>query len=611
MKNNTKKTIGFFLSHAKQYKLIGATMLISIVLGVVLDMVLPFLYKEFFNTLVADATKDILVKSLILIVIYILAIDLIGWIFWRTAEFINSYFQPRIIANIFNECFEYLHGHSYSFFNDNFTGALVKKIGRIARAFEDIADRAYWDMLPLILRIIIVTGVLFYIHTILGATILIWVVVFAVVNYFLSIYKLKFDLKRSEADTKITANLADTIANSINIKLFSNFAFESREFGDATDSWFKKTKKTWNVENIINAAQALFMITLNFLILYFAVRLWQKNLLTVGDFVLIQTYLIDVFANLWNFGRIIRSIYSNLADAEEMTIVLNTPHEIKDRPYAKELEIKEGRIEFRNVKFSYDENKETINDLSFIAKPAEKIALIGPSGGGKTTLIKLLLRLYNIKRGQILIDDQDIFGVTQDSLRKSIALVPQDPILFHRTIMENIRYGRLDAKDEEVIEAAKLSRCHDFIMKLRNGYGSFVGERGIKLSGGERQRVAIARAILSNAKILILDEATSQLDSQSEMLIKEALKNLMKNKTAIVVAHRLSTVMQMDRAIVVQDGRIVEEGDHKSLINKEGSLYKKLWDLQAHGFFKDEEDVAERKEENTQQANIFALLDQG
>lgn len=607
MKNNTKKTLAFFLRQVKQYRLIVSLIVISIAAAVLADMAIPFFYKEFFNTLAGEGSKDALFKNLLKIILFIAGLDLIAWFFWRVAGFVNNYFQPKAISNIYNECFEYMHGHSYSFFNDNFTGALVKKTGRIARAFEGIADRVCWDIIPITLRTLTVLVVLFFLHSLLGAAILTWTIIFLVINYFLAIYKLKFDLKKSEADTKITALLADTIANSINIKLFSGFAAERARFGDATENWFKRAKKTFDIDNIINAVQALLMLGLNILILYIAIRLWRQDILTIGDFALIQTYLLEIFMRLWDFGRIIRSVYADLADAEEMTIILNTPHEIKDRPYAKELEIKEGRIEFRNVNFAYDENKETINNLSFITKPAEKIALIGPSGGGKTTLIKLLLRLYNIKRGQILIDDQDIFGATQDSLRKSVSLVPQDPILFHRSLMDNIRYGRLDAKDEEVMEAAKLSRCHDFITKLKNGYNSFVGERGIKLSGGERQRVAIARAILSNSKILVLDEATSQLDSESEMLIKEALKNLMKNKTAIVIAHRLSTVMQMDRVIVIQDGRIVEEGDHKSLINKEGSLYKKLWDLQAHGFFEDKENVAERKE-NTDQVNIFQTL---
>lgn len=572
-----------------RYKLEVIVILFMLTIAVLSDMGIPLLYKKFFNTLVSVEDKDLIIKTLIAIIAYIFGLDMISWIGWRSAGIINNFFQPKAIADIYNECFEYMHKHSYSFFADNFTGALVKKINRMARSFEGIIDKVYWDLFPLVISVIVVLGVLFFTHYILGIAIFAWTIIFLAVNYFLSIYKLKFDIKKSEADTKITAILADTISNNINIKLFSSFAFEMEKFMDATENWRRKIKKSFDIDTIINGIQAFFMIALNVFILYFAVMLWKRDLLTVGDFVLIQAYLMEIFIHLWNFGRIIRNIYVDLADAEEMTIILNTPHEIKDKPNAKNLQVQNGKVEFRNVQFSYDEQREVINDLSFIVKPGEKIGLIGPSGGGKTTIIKLLLRLYNLKKGKILIDDQDIADVTQDSLRSSIAVVPQDPILFHRTLMENIRYGRKDATDEEVLTAAKLAHCHEFIGKFKNGYNSYVGERGIKLSGGERQRVAIARAILTNAKILILDEATSQLDSESEILIKKALKILMQDKTVFVIAHRLSTIMQMDRVFVIQDGRIVEEGNHKSLIKKEGGLYKKLWNLQARGFFTNEE----------------------
>lgn len=590
MKYNTKKTLKFFLGHTKRYKWLVFVVLLFIVIAVLSDMAVPFLYKNFFNTLVSEGDKSILYKTLFTIIIYIVGLNLIGWVSWRTSGFIGNYFQPKTEANIYNECFEYLHGHSYSFFNDNFTGALVKKINRIAHSFEGMTDKIFWDFIPLILRVITVIVVLFFIHTTLGVSILVWTIIFIGINYLLSLYKLKFDLKKSEADTKITALLADTITNSINIKLFSSFAFEKDRFSEATDSWFKKAKKTFDIDSIINAGQTLLMIALNFLILYFAVKLWQKNLLTIGDFALIQAYLMELFGQLWNFGRLIRHMYVDLADAEEMTIILNTPYEIKDRAGASELIVSKGKVEFKNVQFAYEENNEIIRDLSFVANPTEKIALIGPSGGGKSTVVRLLLRLHDIKKGQILIDDQNIEGVTQNSLRNNIALVPQDPILFHRTLMENIRYGRKEATDEEVISSAEMAHAHEFISRFKNGYQSYVGERGIKLSGGERQRIAIARAILSNAKILILDEATSQLDSESEMLIKRALKNLMKNKTAFVIAHRLSTIMQMDRIFVIQGGKIVEEGNHKNLIDKEGGLYKKLWDLQMRGFLGGQEE---------------------
>lgn len=287
---------------------------------------------------------------------------------------------------------------------------------------------------------------------------------------------------------------------------------------------------------------------------------------------------------LWNFGRVIRHAYEALSDAEEMTIILNTPHEIKDIENAKDLKISIAKIEFKKVVFNYHKTKAILKNFNLIIQPNERIALIGPSGAGKTTVIKLLLRMYDITKGKILIDNQDISQVTQESLWKNISLVPQDPILFHRTLMENIRYGKQDASDDEVFVAAKAAHCHEFISKAVDGYNTYVGERGIKLSGGERQRVAIARAILRNAPIVIFDEATSSLDSKSEHFIQEGLDELMKNKIVIVIAHRLSTIKKMDRIIVVDNGEIVEQGSHQELVEKKSGIYKKLWKLQAGGF---------------------------
>ncbi len=258
---------------------------------------------------------------------------------------------------------------------------------------------------------------------------------------------------------------------------------------------------------------------------------------------------------------------------------------IKDVPGAQKLTVTKGEIVFNNLEFSFNETRTVLNKINLTINPGEKIALIGPSGAGKTTFVKLILRLYDVTSGNILIDNQDIHAVTQESLRQNISLVPQDPILFHRTLKENIRYGRRDATDEGVLRAANLAHCDEFIKDLPLGYDTYVGERGIKLSGGERQRVAIARAILKNAPILILDEATSSLDSESEYLIQDALNTLMNNKTVIVIAHRLSTIRKMDRIIVLNEGSILEEGAHETLLEKPGSLYAKLWNLQARGIF--------------------------
>lgn len=585
MKKNTKKTIGFYWQEIMRYKWLFIVMVVSITIAVVAGMIPAILLKDFFNVLAENADKNLLYPVLFAILLQIAGVEILEWFFWRIFHFGNIHFQSRIMANIMNRSFEYLHHHSYNFFNNNFTGGLVKKAGRLSRSFEGIMDKLTFELYPLFIRVIVILVVLFTISFTLGMTLLIWTLAFVIINYALAQFKLKYDLKKSRADTRVTAALSDTITNSINIKLFSSLKHEKKRFADSTEDWRKKTKKAWLIDTHIDTLQVFSMIGLEFLIMYLGLNLWRQDVLTVGDFVLIQAYLIQLFYNIWSFGRTLRSIYQDLADAEEMIEILNTQHEVTDREEAQKLTLSHGKIEFKSVGFSYQgNNDEVIKDLNFTIKPSEKIALIGPSGGGKSTIIKLLLRLFDINNGQILIDGKNISDYTQDSLRSQISLVPQDPILFHRTLMENIRYGRREASDKEVIAAAKMAYCHEFIEKFPEKYNTYVGERGVKLSGGERQRVAIARAILSNAKILLLDEATSSLDSESEKYIQSALDNLMKNRTAIIIAHRLSTILQMDRIFVLQNGQIIEEGNHAGLVNKKGSLYKKLWDLQVGGY---------------------------
>lgn len=582
MKHYTKKTFRYFLRHIGRYKGLVSVAVISDFGSVAMEMMQPFFLAAFFDTMTADGT----VTALSRFIFFILLASIGRWIFRRTFDVTYNRFAGRTMQNIMNECFDYLHGHSYRFFNDNFVGSLVKKAGRMARAYKGVMDKIMFNFMPLTFRGLIIFGVLLYLDWRLGAIMGAWTVLFLAGNYFASMWKLKYDLARAIADTRATGMLADTITNNSNIKLFSASAFESGRFGEATENWYVKTKKSWDAGIVIEAIQAVFMIGLEFALLYFSIFLWRDRILTLGQVVLVHAYVMRLFMTLWDYGRAIRDTYEHLADADEMTAVFDTPHEVADAPDAGELTVHHGRVEFDRVSFRYtgDHESDVLSDLSFVIKPSEKIALIGPSGGGKSTVVKLLLRLFDVQKGRVLVDGQDISLATQDSLRRNIALVPQDPILFHRSLIDNIRYGCRDASDAEVFAAAKLAHCHEFIETFPEKYETFVGERGVRLSGGERQRVAIARAILSNAKILLLDEATSSLDSESEHLIQEALRNLMKHRTAIVIAHRLSTIMQMDRIFVLDNGEIVEEGDHAQLVGKHGSLYKRLWDLQVGGY---------------------------
>jgi ABC-type multidrug transport system fused ATPase/permease subunit len=403
-------------------------------------------------------------------------------------------------------------------------------------------------------------------------------------------WKAPYDIHSAETESQASAALSDSLSNHATIQMFNRHEHESFIFGLANTKHTLAMKKKWNVANVIDAIQAFLNIGIEFIIFYIAIKYWSLGLVTVGTFVLIQIYILGLMDNFWGSSRILRDLYESFGDAKETVEILKMSHGIKDVSGAQPLKVISGNIILDKMSFAFASGKNVLNEISLNISAGERVALIGPSGAGKSTLVRLLLRLYDIESGTISIDGQDISKVTQGSLREAISFVPQDPILFHRTLMDNIRYGRTDATDEEVIAAAKLAHCHEFISGLSLGYETFVGERGIKLSGGERQRVAIARAILKNAPILVLDEATSSLDSQSEILIQDALDNLMKGKTVMVIAHRLSTIRKMNRIIVIDGGKVLEQGTHDELLSKQG-LYAKLWSLQSGGFISSDGDV--------------------
>jgi len=585
MKNNSKLTLKIYWRYVREFKLLIFVTFVCAAGGSAMAAIIPLYFKKFFDLFSNQVgTKDAVGATLISVLWGIGFVELLRWIFWRLAAFTNNRFQPLVIAKLSEHCFQYLHRHSFSYFNNTFVGSLVKKVNWFTRAFENIADKVTWSLLPLLVELTIIVVVLSRKSLWLGGAILVWLLIFLAINWLLTQYKLRYDIKRNEAETNVTGILADTITNNNNVKLFRGYEREVASFSEATEKVRKLRQFTWNLDTIFDGVQGFLVTALEIGIFYLAINLWKKGAVTIGDFVLLQSYLLIIFEKIWDFGKLIRRLYADLADAEEMTVILNTPHEIRDIPGAKKLKVNQGKIEFREVRFNYHETRKVIQQLDFTIQPKEKIALVGPSGAGKTTVIKLLLRMHDVTEGKILIDDQNIAKITQESLWESLSLVPQDPILFHRSLMDNIRYGKANATDEEVMSAAKLAHCHEFIGEFPEKYQTFVGERGIKLSGGERQRVAVARAILRNAPILILDEATSSLDSESEHLIQDALSSLMRDKTVIVIAHRLSTIMKMDRIIVMDHGEIIEEGSHQTLLEKTQGTYQQLWKLQAGGF---------------------------
>ena len=560
--------------------------LITYSLTSVFQVIVPIYYKDFFDVLTgADALKDVsTVNSLLHILYIILGINIASWLFFRLGAFGINHVESFVMARLKQRAFDHMIGHSYSFFSNNFSGSLVQRVNRLSRAFERVLDRLIYSIIPLSVFIVGTCVVVWSIKPLFSIAIIIWMLSFMAFNYLFSRFKLKYDIAVAETDSKTTGLLSDNIANSNTIQLFTSINYESESFKETSNNQARSTRLAWNLSAVVDAVQASLLFIVEFFLFYFAVKYWQAGSITIGTFVIIQVYFLNLGGRLWDFSHIIRDLYEGFADAKEMIDIMLLPHEIKDIPNAKSLVVTAGKIEFRDVTFGFNPTHEVLSKIALTIEGGQKVALIGPSGAGKSTFIKLILRLYDLIGGNILIDGMDIHTVTQDSLRERVSLVPQDPILFHRSLMDNIRYGRKEATDKEVIEAAKLAHCDEFVQGLPLKYETFVGERGVKLSGGERQRIAIARAILKNAPILILDEATSSLDSESESLIQDALDTLMKGKTTIVIAHRLSTIRKMDRIIVMEGGTIIEDDTHEELLKNESGLYARLWKLQAGGF---------------------------
>lgn len=578
------KIFGQYWKSARLFKGLIFSSFILFLLAQIIQILVPLYYKKFFDALENSVDTSSTIPVLTSIIIMVLILRGFNWLLWRIAINIYNLMESRVMARLKQDAFDYLMGHSYTFFANSFSGSLVQRIGRFGRSFEAICDTFVFNMMPLVIAILGSIFVTWTIAPVVSVIITVWVIINIAFSVSFSTWKLKYDTASAEADSKTTAYLADSITNNTAVSFFTGNEYESKGFKEVSNDQARKLLFSWRLGDVVDGAQTFFIVAVEFFVFYFAIKYWGKGLITIGTFVLAQAYIIGLSNQLWGLNRIVRNLYQSIADAKEMVDILIKPYEIQDVLNANNLNISNGEIEFYNVSFNFGDDNDVLNDVNLKIKSKEKVAIIGPSGAGKTTFVRLIMRLYDLKNGKIMIDGQDISQVTQESLRENISFVPQDPILFHRTLMDNIRYGRRDATDEEVINASKLAHCDDFIDKLPLKYETFVGERGIKLSGGERQRVAIARAILKGAPILIFDEATSSLDSYSESLIQDALENLMKNSTTIVIAHRLSTVKKMDRIIAMQDGRVVEEGTHDELANKENGLYKKLWDLQVGGF---------------------------
>jgi ATP-binding cassette, subfamily B, bacterial len=547
-------------------------------------VVAPLFLRQFINLLSTGIISPELIQMLFITLVSFTFINLIGWAGQRLRLYAVNNLESKTMRDLYQEAFNYLIKHSHDFFISNFTGTLTRRVTRYARAFEQVFDTVVFNFFPAFLFAAGIIGVLSMRSALLGIGLFVWTVVFVYLQFIMMLKRQPLRIARTEEDSKVTGFLSDAVLNHSTITTFASADLESSRFAKTVGGWYAALKRVWDADLWIYGIQGILAIGIEFALLAGAILLWEKGLVTVGDFVLVQIYILGLFNRIWNIGQNLRQLYDAFADATEMLDIMDLPHGIQDVPEAKQLNAQDGEIIFENVRFEYHNSRAVLDNFNLSVKPREKIALIGSSGAGKTTIAKLLLRLYDITSGSIKIDGQNIGNVTQESLRKSIAFVPQEPMLFHRSLMDNIRYGRQEATDEEVREAAKHAHCHEFISQYQEGFNTLVGERGVKLSGGERQRVAIARAILKNAPILVLDEATSSLDSESEKLIQDALLHLMKGKTVIAIAHRLSTVMNMDRLIVMEKGKVILTGTHDELLAHESNLYKKLWEIQAGGF---------------------------
>ncbi len=577
-----KLVLKYYWQVIRRYKISFFTVIILTVASSALSVYIPLQYLKLWNVLsVSDFAIVSVAKS---IIILILILNLLSWAMRRMSGFSLAYFESHVKAGLREQAFSYMIEHSHSFFANNFSGSLTQKIAKYANAFEKLTDKMSQDGLPLLIRSI---GTVIAIYTLLpkySYILGIFCVIFLITAFIYTRYKLKYDVLASVADSKTTGVLADAIGNHSSIQFFTGYEYEKKYAGDVIEEQQKATIFNWYLWEGLTLIQSFYLVITEFIIFWIAVGDWEVSIITLPIMILLQTYFVRLGENLWSFAGIVRTYYDGIANAQEMALIFDTPYEIVNKPVGVAKNVK-GEVVFKNVTYVYkNNNTKVLDNFSLTISAGQKVAIVGSSGAGKTTFVRLLMRLFNLTSGKITIDGIDISKISQQNLREQIAFVPQDPVLFHRTLMENIRYGRRDATDEEVLTAAHLAHCDDFIDQLPLKYGTYVGERGVKLSGGERQRVAIARAILKNAPILILDEATSSLDSHSESLIQDALIKLIKGKTTIVIAHRLSTIRQMDRIIVIEGGEIIEDGTHQELLNKKSGLYKKLWNLQAGGF---------------------------
>jgi ATP-binding cassette subfamily B protein len=537
-----------------------------------------------------DFAGDIISQAAFMQIIIILAIVFGGAMAlravsdWLRIHLVNK-MESKLIYDLKKKFFTHIINLSHNFHASHRTGSLIARMTRGGRAIEGMTDFFVFDGLNITFEFLVVFATLIYLDVTSG----IILAAFSISYIWYSIYILQkrqgANLKNNICEDKEKAHIGDSFTNIEIIKHFGKEDRIEKKYLQASDATKRSQLTFWNYERWISAGQIIILATTLLALLYFPIiRLLNKEI-SIGTIAFIYTAYLGLAGSLAGFSWQLRRFYTAIADFQSLAEYAEFENEIKDKENAKEIKIKEGKTEFRNVNFSYDKRK-VIKNFNLKIAPGEKVALVGHSGSGKTTTVKLLYRLYDIQSGDILIDGTNITNVKQDSLRSELSIVPQEGILFNDTIYNNLRFSNPKATRKEVFRAMKMAQFDKFVQSLPNKEKTLVGERGIKLSGGEKQRLSIARAILANKKILILDEATSSLDSKTENAIQTALEELMKGKTALIIAHRLSTIMNADRIIVMNKGEIVQEGKHKNLIKQKG-IYRELWQLQKGGYLQE------------------------
>lgn len=495
-------------------------------------------------------------------------------------------FTLTTMSDVAREAFARVQRFSTDWHANSFAGSTVRKVTRGMWAIDLLNDTVLMALLPS-LMVLVGSMILLGLHwPVLGAVIGVGAVIYVAMTVVLSVNYIAPAARVSNAwDTKVGGTLADALTCNAVVKSFGAEAREDARLAGVIGRWRRRVSRTWLRYNATNMAQLVVLLCFRASVIGGAILLWLAGRASPGDVTYVLTSYYVIHAYLRDVGMHINNLQRSVNDMEELVTIHGEPLGIVDALDAAPIDIQGGRIAFDNVTFLYGGHRTPLYDgLSIDIRAGERVGLVGRSGSGKTTFVKLVQRLYDVSGGRILIDGQDIAHATQQSLRSQIAIVQQEPILFHRSLAENIAYGRPGAGMAAIEQAARLANAHDFIMRLPKGYGTLVGERGVKLSGGERQRVALARAFLADAPILILDEATSSLDSESEALIQQAMERLMKGRTSIVIAHRLSTVRGMDRILVFDRGEIVEQGTHATLTARPGGIYRSLFERQATEF---------------------------